>query len=85
MRASLLLAIALILAVTPAFPQATTANVLTVTDPSGGVIPAATVTIQNRQTGQARRADTDAQGNYEFSFLPIGEYRLTVELRVSEV
>src|SRR4051794_24632010 len=80
MRASILLAIALILAVIPAFPQATTANVVgTVTDPSGGVVPAATVTIQNQQTGQARRADTDAQGNYEFRFLQIGEYTLAVE------
>ena len=70
----------LVLAVSPAFPQATTANVVgTVTDPSGGVVPAATVTIRNRQTGQARKAQTDAQGNYEFTFLQIGEYSLTVE------
>jgi hypothetical protein len=80
MRVSLLLATALALAVYPAFPQATTANVVgTITDPSGGLVPAATVTIQNRQTGQARKAQTDAQGNYEFTFLQTGEYSLAVE------
>src|SRR5690349_15440177 len=80
MRVSLMLAITLVLAVSPALPQATTANVVgTVTDPSGGLVPGATVTIQNRQTGQARTAQTDTQGNYEFTFLQIGQYSLTVE------
>ena len=69
MRVLLLLAVTIVLAVSPIFPQATTANVVgTVTDPSGGVVPAATVTIQNRQTGQARRAQTDDQGTTNFGF-----------------
>jgi hypothetical protein len=80
MRVSLLAAITLVLTLSPAFPQATTANVVgTVTDPSGGLVPAASVTILNRQTGQARKSQSDAQGNYEFTFLQIGEYSLTVE------
>ena len=37
------------------------------------------MTITNRQTGQARTAQTDAQGNYEFRFLQIGEYSIAVE------
>ncbi|MGH9630268.1 MAG: carboxypeptidase regulatory-like domain-containing protein, partial [Bryobacteraceae bacterium] len=80
MRPWFSLGVAMLLAVSPVFPQATTANVVgTVTDPSSGVVPAATVTIQNRQTGQARKTETDAQGNYEFPFLQIGEYTVTVE------
>ena len=76
----LLLAVTIVLAVSPIFPQATTANVVgTVTDPSGGLVPAATVTIRNRQTGQTRTTQTDAQGTYEFRFLQIGEYSITVE------
>src|SRR4051794_29959741 len=80
MRAWLLLAIALLLAVSPLLPQATTANVVgSVTDPSSGVVPAATITILNRQTGQTRTTQSDSQGNYEFPFLQIGEYSITVE------
>ena len=80
MYARLLPAIAILLFVSPVFPQATTANVVgSVTDPSGGLIPSATVTIRNRQTAQARSAMTDSQGNYEFPFLQIGEYSITVE------
>jgi hypothetical protein len=79
MRAWLLLA-GVMLAVSPLYPQATTANVVgTVSDPSGGIVPAANVTITNRQTGQARTAQTDAQGNYEFRFLQTGEYSIAVE------
>src|SRR5436309_145778 len=64
----------------PLFSQAITAKVVgTVTDPSGAVIPGAKVTIRNVQTNQARTAATDELGNYEFSFLPVGAYRLSVE------
>ena len=56
MRVLLLLAVTIVLAVSPIFPQATTANVVgTITDASGSLVPAATVTLRNRQTGQARR------------------------------
>ena len=76
----LLAAVSMLLTVSPVFPQATTANVVgSVTDPSAGLVPSATVTIRNRHTGQARTTQTDAQGNYEFPFLQIGEYSITVE------
>ena len=62
------------------FAQAITAKVVgTVTDPSGASVPGATVTIQNVQTNQSRTTTTNAVGNYEFSFLPIGSYTLAVE------
>src|SRR5436190_12740977 len=60
--------------------QAITAKVVgTVVDPSGAAVPAAVVNIHNVQTNQGRSTRTNEVGNYEFSFLPIGEYTLTVE------
>ncbi len=62
------------------FSQAITAKVVgTVTDPSGAVVPNAKVGIRSEQTNQVRSAASDALGNYEFSFLPIGPYTLAVE------
>src|SRR5687768_3719885 len=59
--------------------QAITAKVLgTVTDPSGASVPNAEVTIQNVDTNQSRKTVTDSNGNYEFPFLPIGSYTLSV-------
>ena len=46
----------------------------TVTDPSGGVIAGATVTVTNLGTGQTRTTTTDANGSYKFSLLPPGNY-----------
>ncbi|MCW5976546.1 MAG: carboxypeptidase regulatory-like domain-containing protein [Bryobacteraceae bacterium] len=60
--------------------QAITARVLgTVTDPTGAAVPAASVTISNVDTGQARSTTTNEAGNYEFPFLPIATYTLSVE------
>ncbi|MEO7653501.1 MAG: carboxypeptidase-like regulatory domain-containing protein, partial [Bryobacteraceae bacterium] len=68
------------LSVPALYSQAITANAVgTVSDPTGAVVPGAKVTIRNAQTNQARIANTDAAGNYEFSFLPIGAYTLSVE------
>jgi hypothetical protein len=64
----------------PALPQAITAKAVgTVTDPSGAVVANAKVEIRNVQTNAVRAVETDAQGNYEFNFLPIGQYTLNVE------
>jgi hypothetical protein len=60
--------------------QATTAMVVgTVSDASGAAVPNAVVTVTNVQTDQSRDTRTNASGNYELSFLPIGAYRLKVE------
>src|ERR1051325_5134049 len=60
--------------------QAITAKVVgTVSDPSGAAIPTAAITIRNVQTRQSRTTKANEVGNYEFSFLPIGEYTLSVE------
>jgi Carboxypeptidase regulatory-like domain len=51
----------------------------TVKDPSGAVIPNATVTITSTDTGQARTTTTGPDGVYKFSLLPPGNYRVRFE------
>src|SRR5437588_9207583 len=51
----------------------------TVKDPSGAVIPSATVTLTSVDTGQARTTMTGADGVYRFSLLPPGNYRVRIE------
>ncbi len=48
-----------------------------VTDPSGAVIPQATV-IANTSDGRSVTVVTNSQGNYEFKGLPAGTYTVTV-------
>lgn len=50
----------------------------TVTDPSGGVIPNATLSIKNVATGIDRRASTDSSGLYTAPNLLPGTYEVTV-------
>ena len=77
-----LLLLALVLAPSSLFSQAITANVVgSVTDPSGAAVPHAAVVIRNQQTNQARAVTTDELGKYEYPFLPVGVYTLTVDAR----
>ena len=48
-----------------------------VTDPSGNVIPNATVTVTAEQTALTRDTKTNGTGAYTFVNLPIGSYTLT--------
>src|SRR5207253_7386116 len=48
----------------------------TVTDPSGGVLPGATVVIRSPETGLARTLSTTEKGFYSAPFLPIGRYQV---------
>jgi hypothetical protein len=48
----------------------------TVTDSTGGVVPGATVVLTSTDTNQARTATTGAEGNYKFSLLPPGVYKV---------
>jgi outer membrane receptor protein involved in Fe transport len=50
-----------------------------VTDPSGGVVPDATVKVMNINTGAQRTTATTQAGVFFFIRLPIGDYRLSVE------
>ena len=49
----------------------------TVTDPSGAVVPKATVAIKNNSTGATRTVTSNAAGAYRFSLLPPGNYTVT--------
>jgi carboxypeptidase family protein len=49
-----------------------------VTDPSGGVIRSAAVTLSRTDTGETRRVQSNESGLYTVGPLPPGEYRLTV-------
>jgi hypothetical protein len=51
----------------------------TVKDPSGAVIPNATVTLTSIDTGQARTDMSGADGSYRFSLLPPGNYKVRIE------
>ena len=48
----------------------------TVTDSSGAVVPAASVTVTNRGTQFARTSTTGANGRFLLTLLPIGSYSL---------
>jgi hypothetical protein len=49
----------------------------TVTDPSGAVVPNATVTLKNNGTGQIRNTTATNNGSYRFSLLPPGTYTVS--------
>jgi hypothetical protein len=50
----------------------------TVTDPNGAVVAAAEVTVTNIGTGVATRTVSNDAGLYNVSFLPIGDYQVTL-------
>ncbi len=50
----------------------------TVTDPSGAVLPAATVILHNVGTGAAQNGQSNADGVYRFALIPPGTYTITV-------
>ena len=49
-----------------------------VTDPQGAVVPNATVTAHNVETGLERTTTTEADGAFVFPELPAGRYEVTV-------
>jgi len=62
------------------FAQSITSGDVTgiVTDPSGGVVPNAAVTLTNVSTNALQRTTTNAQGNYRFAFITPGPYKVAV-------
>ena len=56
---------------------ATTSVKGTVYDAQGGVVPQATVSLENHSTGFSRPAKTDGQGVYQFVQIPPGVYTIT--------
>jgi len=49
----------------------------TITDPSGAVVPNATVTLKNNGTGQTQTSTTNSSGAYRFSLLPPAQYTVS--------
>ncbi len=50
----------------------------TLTDPSGAVVPGATVSVVNERTGAAREAATNEEGSFSFPELEAGTYRISI-------
>lgn len=62
-----------------AYAQQTSATLVgTLADANGAVVANAQIKIANLATGAAREATSDGSGNYVFSFLPAGDYSLTI-------
>jgi hypothetical protein len=51
----------------------------TLRDPSGGVVPGATITVVNTALRSEFKTISNAQGYYSFPTLPVGHYDLMVE------
>src|SRR5579864_6525596 len=51
----------------------------TVTDPSGAVVPSATVEMQNPVSQFIRTTTTDNEGKFVFANVPLNPYHLTVQ------
>jgi hypothetical protein len=66
---------------TPSHAQVTTGTILgSITDEAGGVLPGATVTITNTDTGSTRTVPSGNDGTFLVSALPPGPYRVNVTL-----
>ena len=50
----------------------------TLTDPSGAVVPGATITLKNLDTGAAQSTTTNNTGAYRFNFLKPGSYQVSI-------
>lgn len=75
--------LAAVMAVPPAALQAQGSGAAlfgVVTDAQGGVIPGASLTVRNIDTGDTRATVSDAQGRYRLAALPPGPYAVTAEL-----
>jgi hypothetical protein len=69
----------LLLCIPAALAQSTASIKGTVTDATGAVVPNATVLVHNTGTGLDRTIQTDANGEYFVSALPVGNYRLEIQ------
>lgn len=71
--------IALLFLPLSSFAQKVTGTITgVVTDPTGAVVPGATVSAKNAATGTTRSAKTDANGVYTFPQVEVGDYAVTV-------
>src|SRR5215216_2244826 len=65
-----------------ALAQATTGDIEgRVLDPNGAVVPNATVSAKNKDTGLERIVTTDGEGNYRIILLPPGNYNVHASMQ----
>ncbi|MGA9073365.1 MAG: carboxypeptidase regulatory-like domain-containing protein [Candidatus Sulfotelmatobacter sp.] len=65
----------------PVWAQYTTARLSgIVSDPSGAVVAAATITVQEVGTGYTQSTNSTSAGQYLFPSLPVGTYQITVSM-----
>jgi len=77
---NVVLSVLLVVLLTPVlFGQATSSLTGVVTDPSGGVVPGATITIVNTQTGAQRETVSNDAGAYTLSQVTPGTFQLTAK------
>src|SRR5262245_37363632 len=63
----------------PALAQNPTGSIRgVVTDPQGGVVTNAKITVKNKATGEVRNADTGGDGIYTVANLLPGEYEVSI-------
>jgi Carboxypeptidase regulatory-like domain/TonB dependent receptor len=66
----------------PALAQGTTADIVgIITDTSGGVLPGVAAIATNTSTGVVHTAVTDETGTFRLLLLPVGGYRIRIELQ----
>lgn len=76
---AVVLGVCLIIAAPQGWAQSTGGRIRgTVTDPSGGAVAGATVTLINEATNTTREAKTSATGEYLFLEVPVGSYEIDV-------
>ena len=79
-RLAALLLVVGVIGAAPLFAQILTATILGVVSDSGGVLPGATVTVTNVDTGLTRTVPTAGDGSYRIPALPVGPYEIRAEL-----
>src|SRR5436190_16780406 len=80
LRLSSLVAVCLFVATT-AMAQSTATLQGTVKDQKSEMVAGAKVTARNQATGIERTTQTDSEGNYQFAALPVGNYKVDVEMQ----
>lgn len=80
MRSLVLSALLLVLLTPVLFGQAVTSLTGLVTDPSGAVVPGATITIVNTETGIQRETISNGEGSYTLPSVLPGTYTLTAKM-----
>jgi hypothetical protein len=72
--------LAALLLTSSAFAAEVTASLLgTIRDASGAVVTGATISLTNTQTNVTKKTQSGTDGEYSFTLIPVGQYKLTVE------